>query len=52
MAESHELCKYLDSLPKNQELYLNGLDKWANPVILWLYKRKQKDYLQILYYWR
>ena len=29
MAESHELCEYLDSLPKNQEWYLNGLDKWA-----------------------
>ena len=29
MAESHELCEYLDSLPKNQELYLNGLDKWV-----------------------
>ena len=29
MAESHELCEYLDSLLKNQELYLNGLDKWA-----------------------
>ena len=29
MAESHELCEYLDSLPKNQELQLTGLDKWA-----------------------
>ena len=29
MAESHELCEYLDSLPKNQKLHLNGLDKWA-----------------------
>ena len=53
MAESHELCEYLDSLLKNQELYLNGLDKWAKSSYpLTLYKRKQKDYLQILYYWR
>ena len=34
MAESHELCKYLESLQKNQKLHLNGLDKWANPMIL------------------
>ena len=34
MAESHELCKYPESLQKNQKLHLNGLDKWANPMNL------------------
>ena len=29
MAVSHELYEDLDSLPRNQELYLNGLAKWA-----------------------